>query len=80
MGRISHAWSDFKRASEPGAGRKQLTSVSGNGRCQYWVSAADGNEAKPLTGSGTFEYWWARNGDIPSTVLDTHSLYMQTLG
>ena len=81
-GRISHAWSDFKQSGGPGTGTERLASVSGNGRYQYWVSAADENGAKPLTGtgSGTFEYWWARNSSVRSTVLDTHSLYMQTLG
>ncbi len=82
-GRVSHAWSDFKQTGAPskgGAGR--LASVAGEGRYQLWSSAAEENGAKPLTGtgSGSFEYWWARNGDIRSVVLDTHSLYMQTLG
>ena len=40
------------------------------------------NTTKPLTGtgSGTFEFWWARDGDTDETVRDTHSLYLQTLG
>ena len=32
------------------------------------------------TGSGTYEFWWAREGDIASFVRDTHSLPLQTLG
>ena len=32
------------------------------------------------TGSGTFQVWWTRDGDIAETVVDTHSLYLQTLG
>ncbi|MEX2447750.1 MAG: hypothetical protein WD404_03285, partial [Solirubrobacterales bacterium] len=37
-----------------------------------WVSEAPG--------AGAFEYWWARSGDGSGTVLDAHSLYLQTLG
>jgi tetratricopeptide (TPR) repeat protein len=42
----------------------------------------DENASEPLTGtgSGTFEYWWTRNGDVPEIAHDTHSLYLQTLG
>ncbi|HEX2096872.1 MAG TPA: hypothetical protein VHF50_05825 [Solirubrobacterales bacterium] len=32
------------------------------------------------TGSGTFEFWWNRDGDVGEIVRDAHSLYMQTLG
>jgi tetratricopeptide (TPR) repeat protein len=54
----------------------------GESRYQFWRVAANENSAKPLTGtgSGTFEYWWARKGDGSDTVRDAHSLYMQTLG
>lgn len=80
--RVSHAWSDFKHRGGPGAGTARLGSVAGNGRYQYWRSAVKEASTKPLTGtgSGTFEYWWDRNGDIRGAVRDTHSLYMQTLG
>lgn len=41
----------------------------------------DQNATRPLsgTGAGSFEYWWAREGD-GGTIRDTHSLYAQTLG
>ena len=81
-GGASHAWSDFKAQGNPSGGTQRLGSVAGEGRYQLWSSAAHENASKPLTGtgSGTFEYWWDRNGDIRSVVIDTHSLYMQTLG
>jgi hypothetical protein len=39
-------------------------------------------ESEPLTGtgSGTFEFWWTRNGETTDIIRDAHSLYMQTLG
>ncbi|HXV06344.1 MAG TPA: O-antigen ligase family protein [Solirubrobacterales bacterium] len=81
-GRASDAWSEFKRAKGPGHGTERLGSVAGESRYQFWSVAAEENASKPLTGtgSGTFEYWWARRGDGSDTVLDAHSLYMQTLG
>jgi O-antigen ligase len=82
-GRASHAWSDFKQVDAgPGRGASRLSSVAGESRYQFWSAAVKEDQTKPLTGtgSGTFEYWWARNGDTSSSVHDTHSLYLQTLG
>lgn len=81
-GRVSDAWGEFKRTKGPGEGTGRLGSVAGEGRYELWRSAAEENGTRPLagTGSATFVYWWAREGDVRATVLDTHSLYMQTLG
>jgi len=81
-GRGSDAWDEFKQADSPGKGSERLTSVAGQSRYEYWRAAADQNATDPLTGtgSGTFEYWWARNRDSADAVRDTHSLYMQTFG
>jgi hypothetical protein len=81
-GRAADGWAEFKRGEGPGKGTERLGSVAGESRYQFWSAAVDENASKPLTGtgSGTFEYWWARNGDVPETVRDTHSLYLQTLG
>jgi hypothetical protein len=81
-GRASDAWDEFKVAESPGKGSERLVSVAGQNRYAYWESAVDQNQTKPLTGtgSGTFEYWWARNRDSADAVRDTHSLYFQTLG
>lgn len=82
-GKLSHAWDNFKQPSnhaEEGTGR--LTSAGGENRYQFWSSAAREFESKPLTGtgSGTFQLWWTRDGDFAAPVVDTHNLYMQTLG
>ncbi len=80
-GHTSDAWSEFKRSEGPGAGTSRLTSAAGESRYELWSAAVDENATAPLigTGSGTFEYWWDRNGG-PEVVRDTHSLYLQTLG
>jgi O-Antigen ligase len=81
-GRISDAWSEFKEEDQPAKGSARLGSVAGNGRYELWRSAVEENRSEPLTGtgSGSFEFWWARNGATSETVRDTHSLYLQTLG
>lgn len=81
-GRAADGWDEFKAGGGPGSGTSRLGSVAGQSRYEFWKAAVDENATKPLTGtgSGTFEYWWARNGTTDETVLDTHSLYLQTLG
>lgn len=81
-GRASDAWAEFKEKGGPGEGTERLGSVAGESRYQFWSSAVDENATAPLigTGSGTFQYWWAREGEGGETVRDAHSLYMQTLG
>jgi hypothetical protein len=81
--RISHAWDSFKQpesGSVQGTGR--LSSIAGESRYQFWSSAVREFDDSPLggTGSGTFQLWWTRDADIGDTVVDTHSLYLQTLG
>lgn len=80
--RASDAWAEFKEKNSPGKGADRLGSAAGQNRYQLWSAAVNENSTRPLagTGSGTFEYWWARTGDVPEVVRDTHSLYMQTLG
>jgi hypothetical protein len=80
--RISNGWSEFKEPGGPGAGASRLGSVAGESRYQFWSAAVDENSTAPLlgTGSGTFQYWWARHGSGVETVRDAHSLYLQTLG
>jgi tetratricopeptide (TPR) repeat protein len=80
--RLSNAWEEFKQPIGPGDTAARFQSASGNGRYQYWSSALDATGTNPLTGigPGTFEYWWAENGDVPGFVRDAHSLYFETLG
>jgi hypothetical protein len=81
-GRVSDAWGEFKEGGGPGEGSERLSSAAGESRYQFWSSTVDENATAPLigTGSGTFRFWWAREGDADETVRDAHSLYMQTLG
>ena len=68
----------------PGSGgttTSRLTSVSGNGRYQFWQSAVDANATDPVKGigPGTYEYWWAEHGTLPGFIRNAHSLYLETL-
>ena len=64
------------------SGTSRLGSVGGENRYQLWSSAIREFDSDPLTGtgSGTFQLWWTRDGSVPTPILDTHSLYLQTLG
>jgi hypothetical protein len=81
--RASHAWDEFKRP-ESGAvmGTNRLSSVAGESRYQFWSSAVREFKDSPIggTGSGTFQVWFTRDGSIDEPVVDTHNLYLQTLG
>ena len=81
-GRAADGWSEFKRGEGPGRGTERLGSAAGENRYQYWSVSADENATRPLTGtgSGTFEFWWTRDGTESGTVHDAHSLYMQVFG
>jgi O-antigen ligase/polysaccharide polymerase Wzy-like membrane protein len=81
-GRASNGWDEFKGGEAPGRGAERLGSVAGESRYQFWGAAVRQNATDPLigTGSGTFAYWWTREGDVPEIAQDTHSLYLQTLG
>lgn len=81
--RVSNAWGDFKREEEGAVeGTERLSSFAGESRYQFWSSAVREFKHDPLTGtgSGTFQIWWTRDGDIAEPVIDTHSLYLQTMG
>jgi O-Antigen ligase len=82
-GRLSNAWDEFREPSgHSEKGTSRLTSVGGENRYQLWSAAAREFDSDPLTGtgSGTFQLWWTRDGDVGEPIVDTHSLYMQTLG
>jgi O-antigen ligase len=81
--RVSNAWDEFRAPSgHSEKGTSRLTSVGGENRYQLWSAAAREFDSEPLTGtgSGTFQLWWTRDGDVGEPIVDTHSLYMQTLG
>jgi len=80
---ISNRWEEFKAPVGPEAGNTagRFESASGNGRYQYWRAAVDANATDPLLGigPGTFEFYWAREGDYPGFIRDAHSLYFEAL-
>lgn len=81
-GRVADGWDEFKDGGGPGSGTGRLSSTAGQNRYQFWSATVRENAETPLlgTGAGTFEFWWARDGDSAETVVDAHSLYLQTLG
>lgn len=79
--RLESGWEQFKEPVVTRSGGR-LDSISGNGRYQWWSAAVDAYESSPVLGigSGTFEFWWTREGSFASPVVDAHSLYLETLG
>lgn len=78
----SDRWQEFKNERSPGVqGPERFGSGSGTGRYQLWEAALDANATDRLTGigPGTFEFWEAREGSIPTFVRDAHSLYFESL-
>lgn len=86
-GFLHREWDQFKNPSRPvnfsqSNAVQRLVSVSGEGRYQYWQSAALAADRHPLTGTGagTFVFWWAQHGTLSGGyVRDAHSLYLQSL-
>ena len=80
---IDQRWEEFKAPVGPAAGdtAERFESASGNGRYQYWQAAVDANSTDPLRGigAGSYEYYWAREGDYPGFIRDAHSLYLEAL-
>jgi tetratricopeptide (TPR) repeat protein len=61
--------------------RAHLLSESGSGRWQFWETAADEFQDRPVLGdgAGSFESYWAQHGDLFRFIRDAHSLYFETL-
>jgi O-Antigen ligase len=81
---LPERWDEFRQPGgpDPSGGAARFESVSGNGRYQAWEAAVDANASAPVTGigPGTYEFWWAREGELGGFVRDAHSLYLETLG
>ena len=73
---------DFAATSgrEATAGGAQL-SVTGSGRAQFWSTALDAFAAEPLRGigSGSFAFYWNRNGSLETPVRNAHSEPLELL-
>jgi O-antigen ligase len=80
--RLSHAWADFKRSSTVGVNDQtaRFSTLSGNGRYDYWKVAVQSTHRHVLQGSGpgTFQLLWERLAPIYSYVVNAHSLYIET--
>lgn len=59
----------------------RLSSLSGNGRGDYWRVALDQFRAHPALGggAGTWDRWWLARRPNANGALDAHSLYLETL-
>lgn len=81
-GALSDSWDEFKNPAVPAAGAERFDSAGGSGRYQFWEAAVEANKTDPLLGigPGTYEYFWAREGTLPTFIRDAHSLYFETLG
>lgn len=80
-GKVSDGFEDFKAPTGLSTTSDRLGSVAGNGRWQYWSTAADAGSSAPLQGigPGTFVFYWDQNRDIDNgPVLDAHSLFVET--
>ena len=79
-GLASDAWEEFRTEDAAALGDDpavRFTSAGGQ-RSEIWDSALDATADEPLggIGPGTFEYWWAAEGDGPF-VQDAHSLPLE---
>jgi hypothetical protein len=83
---LSRGWEQFKgqetvvttgNPSDPAA---RLTNLEGS-RYQVWTSAIHAFDSDPVRGigPGSFEFFWARDGDSPEYLRDAHSLYLENL-
>ena len=78
-----HAYHSFvSTPTIPANLNNRFLSLSNNGRTVLWHSAWKEFAAHPVAGSGEggFARWWLAHRTSPYFVLDTHDLYLQTLG
>ena len=61
--------------------RTRLTSASNNGRFDIWRVAVHGFDRHPVIGSGagTFQNVWNQHRNSGMTIVNAHSLYLQTM-
>jgi hypothetical protein len=62
--------------------RDRLTDPAGNGRVALWHTGIQQFDRHPLVGggAGTYQTYYAQHRTTTDTVIDTHSLYVQTMG
>ena len=83
VGYISREYSGFVHGDAPTGTltRDRLYASFNNGRLPLWKVAAAAYRAQPFhgQGAGTFQTYFLAHRDVPYTVIDAHSLYLQTL-
>jgi hypothetical protein len=83
---VSTGWHKFTSDTEVKvreAPNQRFTEIANNGRIAHWkVALRDGYEPHPLRGSGagTYALLWAEHRKTSFTVVDGHSLELETLG
>jgi hypothetical protein len=79
-GFFADRWTDFKQPVADQANVSRLASISSSERYLYWDAALGAAGSEPLTGvgPGTFEYWWAAEGE-GQFARDAHSLFLEGL-
>jgi hypothetical protein len=82
-GTAHRAWDQFKQPNPPTGGStySRLLSVAGSHRYQYWqvaLHAFDSSRWKGI-GPGTFQFYWAQHQTLGESVLNAHSLWIETL-
>ena len=60
----------------------RLLTLSSNGRVNLWHVSLDRFKEAPVLGTGAGTFWqaWAKYRDIPTSTVESHSLYFGTLG
>lgn len=79
---VSRQWRDFLRpATFSESGTARLTTSKGT-RSDLYRVAFDGFESHPLRGdgAGSFKVRWMRDRDVSESVINAHSLELETLG
>lgn len=79
-GFVGDRWSEFQQP-QSGETVNRLNNLNSGERYQNWEAALDAAASEKLTGigPGTFEYWWAREGQGLQFVRDAHSIYLESL-
>lgn len=84
---FAHRQLDAFRTYDPGARANskslsdRLTVAAGSGRWQNWQVAVREFRSAPLAGAGAGDYrfWWNERRPIEQSVVNAHSLYLETL-
>ena len=80
---LQERWDEFRNESTPVRSQDPEARLSSLGGARYpaWDAALEAFSADPARGlgAGSFEFWWAREGDEPEFFRDAHSLYFEML-